>query len=297
MDQPKFTVVVPATTANLGPGYDCFGLALDLTMEVRVYESDRWHVEYREEEYASLTGGESNLIVKTILGTAKFAGRSISPHVLVVSSNIPLGKGLGSSASAIAAGVEIANEILQLDLSMQQKLELGTTFEGHADNVNAAIHGGFVLSYYKNGELDYVALDAPKVGALILVPDVQLATSESRSVIPDVLNHAEATAGSAAGHLFVAAIANEQWSLAGKMLERDTFHEPFRKKMFPHFDEVRALVKSSGAYGMTISGAGPSLFVLMSEDRVAEVAQAVREQYPVYEPIEAHPSNKGTYVQ
>lgn len=297
MDRPKFTVIVPATTANLGPGYDCFGLALDLTMKVKVYASDSWHVEYQEEEYASLTGGETNLIVKTILDTSQWAECSISPHRLVVSSNIPLGKGLGSSASAIAAGVEIANELLQLDLSMQQKLELGTRFEGHADNVNAAIHGGFVLSYYKNGDLDYVALAAPKVGALILVPDVQLATSESRRVIPEQVNHSEATAGSAAGHLFVAALANEQWELAGKMLESDTLHEPFRKKMFPHFDEVRDLVKLKGAYGMTISGAGPSLLVLLPEDRIVQVAQAIREHYPIYEPIEAHPSNKGTFIE
>ena len=292
-----FTVVVPATTANLGPGYDTIGLALDLQMEVSVYEATTWSIRYEQEEYRALDGAEENLIIQTALNVAKAKEVQLPPLALVVSSNIPLGKGLGSSASAIAAGIEVANEVASLHLSLQEKLEWGSRLEGHADNVNAAIAGGLVLSYYKEDELDVVRMPAPTVGALVLVPDAQLATSESRGVLPNTLDHAEATAGSAAGTLFVGAIAQQNWELAGKMLERDTFHEPYRKGMFPHFDDVRELVKEHGAYGMTISGAGPSLFVIAPVDRTESIAEAVRSTYDMYHPIITHPSNQGAIIQ
>ena len=160
---PMFTVVVPATTANLGPGYDTIGLALDLQMEVSVYEATTWSIRYEQEEYRALDGAEENLIIQTALNVAKAKEVQLPPLALVVSSNIPLGKGLGSSASAIAAGIEVANEVASLHLSLQEKLEWGSRLEGHADNVNAAIAGGLVLSYYKEDELDVVRMPAPTV--------------------------------------------------------------------------------------------------------------------------------------
>lgn len=296
MSTPLFEVVVPATTANLGPGYDCFGMALDLTMTITVYPSLRWEVIYLEEEYQTLPSDESNLIVQTIQKTAQDQGKCVEPLRLVITSNIPLGKGLGSSASAIAGGIVIADTLLSLDLSMDQKLALGTAFEGHADNVNAALYGGFVCSYYHEGQLEFVALPAPKVGVLLLVPDAILATSESRQVIPTTLQHTEATASSAAGHLLVAAMATENWGMVGRMLEKDAFHEPFRKAMFPSFEEIRVAVKKAGAYGLTISGAGPSLFLIAPDNRLSEVSDIIRKEFPMYHPVATKPIAEGTYV-
>src|SRR3954452_21184933 len=117
MKEPLFTVIVPATTANVGPGYDSVGMALSLYMTVHVTEASEWNVHYDGEEYAGLPADDTNLIVQTIKNVAKRYGKEVQPHALHITTEIPLGKGLGSSATAIAAGIEIANELLDLSLT------------------------------------------------------------------------------------------------------------------------------------------------------------------------------------
>ena len=176
MKKSSFSVVVPASTANLGPGFDSIGLALNLYMTVEVTPSSVWGVTYKDDGFEDLSTGEDNLIVQTVTDIAKRKGRVASASRLIIHSDIPLGKGLGSSATAIAAGIEIADQLLELNLSAKEKVLLGSGYEGHADNISAALLGGVTISYFDGVEMDIVHIPEPKMGAVILVPPEALLT-------------------------------------------------------------------------------------------------------------------------
>ncbi|BAQ09464.1 homoserine kinase [Bacillus sp. OxB-1] len=297
MTEANFSVVVPATTANLGPGFDSIGLALALYMTVDVEPSEAWGVSYDGDEYGSLPNGADNLIVQTVLKVAARYDKKVSTHSLRVHSDIPLGKGLGSSATAIAAGIEIADQLAGLDLTPMEKVKIGSEMEGHADNVSAALLGGVTISYYAGDSIDIVHIREPQMGAVILVPPEALRTEESRGLLPGQLPHAKATLGSAASSVMAAAIARDDWATAGKMMEQDIFHEPYRKHLFPDFEEIRLAAKEIGAYGMTISGAGPSIFIAVKSGEEARIADQLMGKFPYYNGLAVQPSSDGAVVK
>lgn len=297
MEEPLFTVVVPATTANLGPGYDSVGMALSLYMTVQVQEAAEWNVHYDGEEYEGLATDDTNLIVRTIQDVAGRHGKEVQSHALYVTSDIPLGKGLGSSATAIAAGIEIANELLNLSLTPKEKVRIGSEIEGHSDNVAAALLGGVTVAYFVEDELEVIQLPQPVIGVIILVPPNALKTSESRGLLPDKLLHSIASAGNAASNVMLTAIALGNWQLAGKMMEKDVFHEQYRKPMLQDFDQVRAFCHKLGAYGMTISGAGPSLFIAVKEGLQKEIAEKLENEFPYYKVLAVTPAPTGSTIQ
>lgn len=297
MKKPLFTVAVPATTANLGPGYDSVGMALSLYMTVGVSEAVEWNVHYEGEEYAGLPTDDKNLIVQTIQDVAGRYSKEVRPHALHITSDIPLGKGLGSSATAIAAGIEIANELLGLSLTSQEKVQIGSENEGHADNVVAALLGGVTVAYFVADELVVVQLPQPEIGVVILVPPNALKTSESRGLLPRELPHSVASAGNAASNVMLTAISLGDWELAGKMMEKDVFHEQYRKTLFQDFDHIRTTCHELGAYGLTISGAGPSIFIAVKEGTQEEIAKRLEMEFPYYRAIAITPSPIGSTIK
>ena len=134
------------------------------------------------------------------------------------------------------------------------------------------------------------------MGAVILVPPEALLTEASRGLLPEQLTHVEATRSSAAASVLSAAIARDDWQTAGRMMEKDVFHEPYRKALFPEFDTIRAYCKGIGAYGMTISGAGPSIFVAVEVGLEKEVAEKLVARFSYYECIPTHPSVTGAKI-
>lgn len=297
MEEPLFTVIVPATTANMGPGYDSVGMALSLYMTIEVREAVEWNVHYDGEEYEGLPNDATNLIVQTIQDVAGGYGKEIQPLALTIASDIPLGKGLGSSATAIAAGIEIANELLGLALTPQEKVQIGSEMEGHADNVAAALLGGVTVAYFVADELEVIQLPQPVIGVVVLVPPNALKTSESRGLLPSELPHSVASAGNAASNVMVTAITLGNWDLAGKMMEKDLLHEHYRKSLLQDFDHIRTACHKLGAYGMTISGAGPSLFVAVKEGTQEEIAKKLEMEFPYYRAIAITPSPIGSTIK
>ena len=169
-------------------------------------------------------------------------------------------------------------------------------YEGHADNISAALLGGVTISYFDGVEMDIVHIPEPKMGAVILVPPEALLTEASRGLLPGQLSHAEATRSSAAGNVLSAAIARDDWEMAGRMMEKDVFHEPYRKKLFPEFDRIREVCHEYDAYGMTISGAGPSLFVAVKQGDESELAKRLAVAFPYYDCIAVKPSIAGAVI-
>lgn len=293
MSWKEFSVSVPASTANLGPGFDSIGLALDLHLSISVSPAPEWIVEYSDKGYQHLTSGVDNLIVSTALAVAEQFNRSLSPAKLSVVTDIPLSRGLGSSAAAIAGGIEIANRLLGLHLPMTEKVKIGSAMEGHPDNVSASFLGGLTISYYDGNELEVIHVPQVEIGVVILVPPTEFLTTESRGLLPQSLEHSVATRGSAAGNVLSAALASGDWETAGRLMEKDTFHEPYRKNKFPDFEAIRQACKEAGAYGSTISGAGPSLFIATKNGDEEGVATQLRSQFPHYECVVLKPSSVG----
>lgn len=293
MSWKEFSVTVPASTANLGPGFDSIGLALDLQLSIFVSPASEWAVEYSDEGYQHLTSGVDNLIVSTALSVGEIYNKPLSPAKLRVVTNIPLGRGLGSSAAAIAGGIEIADRLLGLNLTLKEKIKIGSAMEAHPDNVSASFLGGLTISYFDGIELEVIHVPQVEIGIVILVPSTEFLTTESRGLLPQTLEHSVATRGSAAGNVLSAALSSGDWETAGRLMEKDTFHEPYRKNKFPDFAAIRQACKEAGAYGSTISGAGPSLFIATKKGDAEGVAACLRDQFPHYECIVLKPSSVG----
>lgn len=255
-----FKIKVPATTANLGPGFDSIGLAVNLFLEVTVENpQDTWEVENSQ----NLPSDAKNLIVQSILT----ADPNTPPRRLSVTNEIPLARGLGSSSSAIIAGIEIANQLGEHNWSVDKKLAIANQIEGHPDNVAPALIGGLVVAvasapdcvFWSRHQLDNVALIA-------VIPTYELRTITAREVLPETFSYAQAVKNSGIANTLIAKLLKGDFEDAGNLMGMDGFHEPFRAKLVPELLKVRKLlVDKEGVYGTYLSGAGPTVMTLVNQ--------------------------------
>lgn len=249
-------IIVPATTANLGPGFDSFGLALSMYLELEVIgKSNQWYVEH---EFDDLATDEKNLIVKTALEVCP----NLEPHHVKMTTEIPLARGLGSSSSAIVAGIELANQLGGLALTKKEKLKIASKIEGHPDNVAPAILGSFVAASQLEEDVYYTRHAFPECGIITVIPDYQLLTTVSRNVLPDRLTHEYAVEASSISNIVLSSLITGDLKQASVLMEQDKWHEPFRNALVPELNQVRALKKSLNIYTAVLSGAGPTILVL-----------------------------------
>ncbi|ANU10280.1 homoserine kinase [Planococcus antarcticus DSM 14505] len=296
MNWKEFSVTVPASTANLGPGFDSIGLALDIYMLVHASPATAWLVEYKDPAYQQIASGTDNLIVTTAQAVADKYGHPLPTAKLMVDTDIPLSRGLGSSASAIAAGIEIADRLIGLQLPMKEKLRIGTELEGHPDNISASLLGGLTISYFDEEDLEIVHVPEVEIGVVILVPPTEFLTVESRNLLPEVLAYKTTIRGSAAGNTMAAALVRGDWKVAGRMMQKDVFHEPYRKDHFPDFDAIQQSCLELDVFGSAISGAGPSLFIAVKKGQEKRVAAQLAAKFPLYECLAIRPSSTGIKI-
>jgi homoserine kinase len=283
---------VPASTANVGPGFDSVGIALSLYLEVIVQEkADKWKVLHSFDD--SIPKDDKNLIVSTACKVCP----SLSPYIIEVSSNIPLTRGLGSSASAIVAGIELANELGKLQLTTEQKVQIATNFEGHPDNVAASILGGTVIGALDGKHVSIVRIESKELGVISIVPNEELKTDESRSVLPKTFPFHEAVKASAISNVLVAALCQKKWDVVGEMMERDHFHEPYRLELVPLLPSIRKCAKEFGAFGTALSGAGPSIFILTPHEKRHEIAKQLAKVFTAMKVLELEIDHKGIVVE
>lgn len=264
-------IIVPASSANLGPGFDSIGVAVNryLTMTIEE-ETDHWQVDH---DLPNIPHDETNMIVQAAIKTSQ---QPLTPHRLTVVSNIPLTHGLGSSSSANVAGVELANQLNQLNLSDQQKVQAAARLEGHPDNVAPAIMGGIVVGTSVDGQFYAVKAPKPPYQLAAYVPRYSLATADSRAALPTTMLYSRATHASAIANTLVAALFNRDYPVVGKMMEADLFHEPYRSRLVPELATIRQLSHRCGALATYLSGAGPTVMTLIPHNGDELFARVLR---------------------
>ncbi|MGT2784108.1 homoserine kinase [Streptococcus merionis] len=264
---------VPATSANIGPGFDSMGVALNkyLTIEILEQASDNeWFIEH---DLPFVPDDEHNLLIKTALKIKP----DLQPHRLKMTSDIPLARGLGSSSSVIVAGIELANQLGELNLTNDEKLQIATGIEGHPDNVAPAIYGNLVIASYVNKKVTAIVSEFPDCAFLAFIPDYELRTSDSRNVLPNQMSHKKAVAASSIANVAVAALLNGDLTTAGRVIESDMFHEQFRQKLVREFYSIKQIGHEHGAYATYLSGAGPTVMVLAPHEKVETLQRAISE--------------------
>jgi len=265
-------VRVPASSANLGPGFDSMGLAVNLYLTVEAERAESWEVIPLSKELSVFPTDERHFIVKMAQETAKKYGKEMPACRLAVSSEIPLTRGLGSSAAAIIAGIELANYFCALNLSRKDILDISAGIEGHPDNVGASIYGGLVVGSQLGADIDLTVVQTVNMDVVAVIPEEELLTESARAVLPDQLPFSEAVEASAVSNQLLAALFTENWDLAGKMMSCDRFHQPYRRGLIPWWEEVEKLAMEAGAFGTALSGAGPTILCLVEPGKGKSVA-------------------------
>lgn len=257
-------VVVPASSANLGPGYDAFGLALGIHNECEGVLADQWGIEVNGEGAGRLSVGEDNAVLRAMARLFQEAGEPGLRADVTCHNGIPVGRGLGSSAAAVIGGLVLANALLGSRFDRRRLLELAAEIEGHADNAGAALYGGFVIASTDGEGVRCTHIDpAEGLAAIVVVGETELPTGEARDVLPEVVPHPHAAANAAAAALLAYGIAEGSAAdIAAGM--HDSIHERYRARLVPDMVRVSELFDAIDAGPAVLSGAGPSMLALVS---------------------------------
>lgn len=274
-------VRVPASSANLGPGFDALALALSIHLECRFRPADRLSIRAAGRDADCIPTSDENLIWQTALTVARDVDGAIPPVELEIHNDIPLGKGLGSSAAALTAGVVMADSLLGLHWKPLRILDEAARIEGHPDNVAACVLGSIVASAIDAGGVARaVRLDLPgRYEVAVVVPDFTLPTTKARSVLPDCYAREDAIFNVQRAALLIAALATGTTSAFPTALE-DRMHQPYRAPLVPGLEEILRL-RAPGLLGCTLSGAGPSILVWY-EKGCEQVCDLVRQIFSLH---------------
>ena len=266
-------IIVPATSANVGPGFDSVGVAVTKYLEIQVCEErEEWMIEHQLGKW--IPRDERNLLLKIALQIVP----DLQPRRLKMVSDIPLARGLGSSSSVVVAGIELANQLGNLKLSKHEKLQLATKIEGHPDNVAPAIYGNLVIASSVEGQVSAVVAPFPECAFLAYIPNYELRTRDSRGVLPKKLSYKEAVAASSIANVAIAALLTGDMVKAGQAIESDLFHERYRQELVREFATIKKVAKRNGAYATYLSGAGPTVMVLADPDKMPKIKAELEKQ-------------------
>ncbi|MEK3890141.1 homoserine kinase [Bacillus sp. FSL K6-3431] len=278
----RFTITVPASTANIGPGFDSAGMALNRYLTLHVKANDEWVFEHQSVHLPDVPVAKEHFIYQIADKVANQFGAVLPPGAYVLmESDIPLARGLGSSSSAIIAGIELADQLCNLSLSLTEKLQCASAIEGHPDNVAPSLLGGLVIAAQStDGDLDYLHKKDDNLDIIAYIPHFELKTEAARKVLPNQYSRGEATNASAIANVMFAALVSGNYELAGKMMEKDLFHEPHRASLLPDYEKIRLEAKNAGAFGTVISGAGPTMMSLAPKGSGSKLALRLKEHLP-----------------
>ncbi|MFO1445314.1 homoserine kinase [Bacillus sp. Bva_UNVM-123] len=273
-------IKVPGSSANLGPGFDSIGLSLNVYLTLEVERKERWGIIPLSEELTVFPKDETNFIIKIAQETAAKYNQTLPCCIIRMQSDIPLARGLGSSAAAIVAGIELANALCDLSLTNIEKLELATTIEGHPDNVGASLLGGLVIGSQLDDHVYAEAIQNLDLDAVVVIPKKELLTKDSRGVLPKEFPYKKAVQAGSIGNVLVAALLNKNYKLAGKMMKADLYHHPYRNVLVPHMAIIEEEAPKFGAFGVALSGAGPTVLCLAEAGKGQAIIEGLRNVLP-----------------
>ncbi len=282
----KVKIQVPATTANLGPGFDCIGAALSLynkfAFSPLTSDSIAVKIAVTGKESARVTTDETNLAYQAFAKFYTHLGKTPPPVLIEIDLDVPLARGLGSSATAIVGGLVGANQLAGAPLGETALMELAIAIEGHPDNVVPALLGGCRLAATAgtSGSQWAIAdiLWHPDILPVVAIPDFELSTAEARKVLPAEYSRADAIFNTARLGLLVRALESGRGDWLGVAMQ-DKIHQPYRQTLIKGYEEVRSAALTAGAWEMVISGAGPTLLALTSPATAPAVVAAMADAW------------------
>ena len=283
----RVCVRVPGTSANCGPGFDCLGLATTIYnyLDLTLIRSDKVVVEASGEGAEKVPRGRKNLAWQAVKKLLEVTGHNeFKGAIIRMKNHVPLSRGLGSSSTAIVAGLTAANEIVGSPLNRQQLLKLATELEGHPDNVAPAIFGNFTVSVMDGGEVQTFSFRPRiKLKLVVAVPEFELSTKLARKVLPKKISRSDAIFNISRASMLVAALVEGREELLPLAFD-DAIHQPYRKKLVPGMTEVFDAARKAGALGAAISGAGSCLIAFTSAKRghEDEIAAAMVEAFKAH---------------
>jgi homoserine kinase len=266
-------IVVPASSANLGPGFDTMAIALSRYMTVTVDHGDG---ESRNAQEDELSGG-GDMVRYAMEYLARSVGRVLPPAKIHSCSDIPVARGMGSSAAALIAGMLAGNFLLDEPLTHDELLNLADHIEGHADNLAAALYGGAVLAVPR--ETSPLTVQIPvnlDLKAVVMIPKQIGFTTDARAVVPKKMDRVDAVFNSSRCALLVHALESGNPELLSEAM-RDRWHQPYRAALYSYMDAVIDAALKVGAYGASLSGSGPTLLALAQPEIASSVADAMRD--------------------
>ena len=270
------SVSVPATSANLGPGYDALGLALEIRdfVTAQFTEDNKITVEVTGQGAGKLPTDATHLIAKTIIDACKAFGTEVTGLHVECKNAIPQGRGLGSSAAAIVAGLVLASELTYARASEDELLQMANAIEGHPDNVAACLLGAMTIAWLEdNGKANSVSMNVhPDVCPVLGIPQTELDTHKARGLIPESIPHVDAAFNAGRSALLVAAMIGDPDFLLEAT--EDKLHQPFRAQAYPESMELVARLREA-QIAACISGAGPTVIALSTRDQVAQASEII----------------------
>jgi homoserine kinase len=283
--RPSFEIRVPASTANLGAGFDCLGLALELYLTVRAKVLTQpgagTLIRSRGVQGSSVlpSAPDQNLIFRAMSHVAQREGFELPRVQLDVKNEIPIAAGLGSSAAAIAAGVALSSALSGRKLALDSELRYAAELESHADNVAAAFLGGLVVTLMRaDGSVAAIRKRWPSnLRVIAVTPVLTLETAASRSALPKTVPHADAVHNIQRSALMVAALEERRYELLWDAMQ-DRLHQPYRQALIPGLADVLAMPRIPGLAGVALSGSGPTVIALAT-NRIQEIGKAIADRF------------------
>ncbi|CCO09034.1 homoserine kinase [Desulforamulus hydrothermalis] len=272
-------VLVPATTANMGPGFDCLGMALGLYNEVHMALSPgRLSIDVEGEGAADIEKDDKNIVWQAARRVFQEIGQANPGLSIKLINKIPTARGLGSSAAAIVGGLVAANRLTGDTLSRDRLLALATELEGHPDNVAPALLGGAVVSVMAEGKVHYLKINPPEeLTAVVAVPDFPLSTQAARAVLPAQVSLRDAVYNLSRTALLVGALCAKRLDLL-YIASQDALHQPYRTPLIPGLNQVIQAANGAGALSVTLSGAGPTVIAL-TDGKSKGIADAMQKAF------------------
>lgn len=271
---------VPATSANMGPGFDCLGVALSFRNEVVVRRSKYFSVSIKGEGAEFLKSSKGNAFINIFNEYSKNLTGKIEPFRFEFTNAIPLSRGMGSSSAIIIAAIAAAYEMAGISLTKDKILGLALAHEPHPDNITPAVQGGFTVASVDHGKVHYVKTDMPKdLKAIMVIPDLHQSTNHSRTILPKKVTLKETVFNITHSSLLTAALLSGKYELL-KVASQDCLHQEVRMQRVPELFDVQRISLEQGALMSTLSGSGSSFFSMVHCDDATRVSTKLKDKFP-----------------